>query len=56
MLMVTFAKLALEEKIIPYTPNIIERLMGEIAKRCKDRWMHWSTDGLENMLHIILVR
>jgi len=56
MLMVTFAKLALEGKIIPYTSNVIERLMGEVAKRCKDRWMHWSTDGLENMLRIILVR
>jgi len=56
MLMVTFAKLALEGKIIPYTSNVIERLMGEIAKRCKNRWMHWSTEGLENMLHVILVR
>jgi len=55
-LMVTFAKLALEGIIIPYTSNVIERLMGEIAKRCKNRWMHWSTEGLENMLHIILVR
>jgi len=55
-LMVTFAKLALEGKIIPYTSNVIERLMGEIAKRCKNRWMHWSTEGLENMLHIVLVR
>jgi len=34
-LMVTFAKLALEGVIIPYTSNVIERLMGEIAKRCK---------------------
>ena len=55
-LMVTFAKLALEGKIVPYTSNVIERLMGEVAKRCKDRWMHWSTEGLENMLHIILAR
>jgi len=56
MLMVTFAKLALEGKIVPYTSNVIERLMGEVAKRCKDRWMHWSTEGLENMLQVILVR
>jgi len=55
-LMVTFAKLALEGKIVPYTSNVIERLMGEVAKRCKDRWMHWSTEGLENMIHVILVR
>jgi len=41
---------------VPYTTNQIERLMGEIAKRCKHKWMHWSTEGLENILQIILVR
>ena len=30
--------------------------MGEVAKRVKKRWMHWSTTGLENMLKILLVR
>ena len=54
--MVTFAKLALKNIRIPYTSNAIERLMGEISKRCKHKWMHWSTEGLENMLQIILVR
>jgi len=54
--MVTFAKLALKNIRIPYTSNVIERLMGEISKRCKHKWMHWSTEGLENMLQIILVR
>jgi hypothetical protein len=54
--MVTFAKLALKNIRIPYTSNVIERLMGEISKRCKHRWMHWSTEGLENILQIILVR
>jgi transposase-like protein len=54
--MVTFAKLALKNIQIPYTSNVIERLMGEISKRCKHKWMHWSTEGLENMLQIILVR
>jgi len=52
---VTFAKLALEGKIIQYTSNVIERLMGEVAKRCKDRWMHWSTEGLGNMLLVIIL-
>src|SRR5487761_864130 len=56
-LMVTFAKIALSKGIrIPYTSNAIERLMGEISKRCKHKWMHWSTKGLENMLWILLVR
>jgi len=54
--MVTFAKLSLKNIRIPYTSNAIERLMGEISKRCKHKWMHWSTEGLENILQIILVR
>nr|MDO8080148.1 ISH6 family transposase [Candidatus Freyarchaeota archaeon]MDO8082460.1 ISH6 family transposase [Candidatus Freyarchaeota archaeon] len=41
---------------VPYTNNLIERLMGEIAKRVKNKWMHWSTQGLENLLNILLVR
>lgn len=56
-LMVTFAKLsAIGLDNIPYTSNIIERMMGEIAKRCKHKWAHWSTKGLENMLWILLAR
>lgn len=53
---VTFADLALEDIEIPYTTNKIERLMGEVSKRCKHQWMHWSTNGLRNILTIILVR
>jgi len=34
---VTFAKLALKNIQIPYTSNVIERLMGEISKRCKHK-------------------
>jgi len=41
---------------VPYTNNLIERLMGEVAKRVKNRWMHWSTEGLENLLNILLIR
>ena len=54
--MVTFAELALEGVRIPYTTNRIERLMGEISKRCKHRWMHWSTGGLRDMLTMVLAR
>jgi hypothetical protein len=55
--MVTFAKIALTMNVrIPHTSNAIERLMGEISKRCKHKWAHWSTTGLENMLWIVLVR
>lgn len=54
--LVTFARLAIKQVRVPYTNNLIERLMGEIAKRVKNRWMHWSTTGLENLLTILLVR
>ena len=54
--MVTFAELALEGVRVPYTSNRIERLMGEVSKRCKHKWMHWSTDGLKNVLTLVLVR
>ena len=54
--MVTFAKLTTIGLYIPYTSNVIERMMGEIAKRCKHKWAHWSTEGLENMLWILLTR
>ncbi len=54
--MVTFAKLAVKETCIPLTNNLIERLMGEIAKRIKHKWMHWSTKGLDNLLNILLAR
>ena len=54
--MVTFARLAMKEICIPITNNLIERLMGEIAKRIKHKWMHWSTKGLENLLNILLAR
>jgi transposase-like protein len=54
--MVTFARLAVKERRIPLTNNLVERLMGEVAKRIKHKWMHWSTRGLENLLNILLAR
>ena len=54
--MVTFAELALDGIRIPYTNNRMERLMGEVSKRCKGHWRHWSTEGLRNILAIVLIR
>ena len=54
--MVTFARLAMKGICIHITNNLIERLMGEVAKRVKHKWMHWSTRGLENLLNILLAR
>lgn len=38
--MVTFARLVMKGIQIPMTNNLIERLMGEVAKRVKHKWMH----------------
>lgn len=54
--LMTYALLALSGFAIPYTTNMIERLMGEIAKRVKHKWMHWSTNGLENLVNLLLIR
>ena len=54
--MVVFAKFALNGIRVPWNSNIIERLMGEISKRTKHKWMKWTTKGLETILNIILVR
>lgn len=54
--MVTFARLAVKGVVVPLTSNLVERLMGEIAKRVKHKWMHWSERGLENLLSILLSR
>ena len=54
--MVTFARLAMKGIQIPIANNLVERLMGEVAKRIKHKWMHWSTKGLKNLLNILLAR
>ena len=54
--MVVFAKFAVKGTRVPWNSNIIERLMGEIAKRTKHKWMRWTTKGLETIINIILVR
>jgi len=53
---VTFAVLAVKGRKVPWNSNLIERLMGEIAKRTKHKWMRWTTKGLETILNLILTR
>ena len=53
---VTFAVLAVKGRKVPWNSNLIERLMGEIAKRTKHKWMRWTTKGLETILDLILMR
>ncbi len=54
--MVIFARFAVAGRRVPWNSNIIERLMGEISKRTKHKWMRWTTRGLETIINIILVR
>ena len=55
-MMVTFAEMAMEGMRIPYSSNVIERLMVEVSKRSKNRWMRWSEKGLRSILTLVLVR
>ncbi len=54
--MVVFAKFAVNGRRIPWNSNIIERLMGEIAKRTKHKWMRWTTKGLETIINLTFKR
>jgi hypothetical protein len=54
---VTFARICYQRgKLVPWNNNLIERLMGELSKRIKHKWMHWSTRGLEAIANLILLR
>ena len=46
----------LEGIAIPWHNNWMERLMGEIAKRMKNKWMAWSARGAKNLLNLLLRR
>jgi galactose-1-phosphate uridylyltransferase len=51
-----FAYKRLEGISIPWHNNWMERLMGEIAKRMKNKWMSWSARGAKNLLNLLLRR
>ena len=53
---VTFADAAIEGFEVPWTSNPVERLMGEVNKRCKNQWMRWTAAGLEAILNLQLVK
>ena len=53
---VTFAEAAVEGFEVPWTSNPVERLMGEVSKRCKNQWMRWTEEGLETLLQLRLVK
>ena len=51
-----FAEAALEERTIPWTSNAVERAMGSVSKRCKNKWMRWTEAGLDALLTLRQVR
>jgi len=53
---VTFAEAAIEGLEVHGTSNPAERLIGEVSKRCKNQWMRWTTEGLEALLQLRLVK
>lgn len=52
----TFATLALQGITIPWNSNLVERLMGEVSKRCKHKWMSWTTRGSQALLTLLVTR
>jgi hypothetical protein len=53
---VTFAEQAIKGFEVPWTSNPVERVMGEVSKRCKNQWMRWTATGLEALLQLRLVK
>lgn len=52
----TFAALALQGITVPWTSNVIERLMGTVSKRAKHKWMSWTTAGSQGLLTLLVTR
>ena len=51
---ILFAYKRLEGINIPWHNNKMERKMGEIAKRMKNKWMKWSERGAENLGNLLM--
>jgi len=51
-----FAEAALDGRQIPWTSNAVERAMGSVSKRCKNKWMRWTEAGLDAMITLRQVR
>lgn len=49
-----FAYKKLEGISIPWHNNRMERKMGEISKRMKNKWMSWSAKGAENLASLLM--
>lgn len=49
-----FAKEAVNLVKVPWTNNIMERFIGEVSFRIKNRWAHWGKEGLNAIIHLII--
>jgi hypothetical protein len=52
----TFAALALQGITVPWNSNLVERLMGTVSKRCKHKWMSWTTQGSQGLLTLLVTQ
>lgn len=51
---VMFAEEATDRVEVLWMLNPVERVMGEVAKRCKRGWIQWSEEGLDTLLQLAL--
>jgi hypothetical protein len=51
-----FANEALSLVKVPWTNNIMERFIGEVAFRIKHVWAHWGSEGLNNIIYLVMNR
>ena len=53
---ILFAQEALKYVKIPWTNNIMERFIGEVTFRIKNRWAHWGEIGLNSIIYLIATK
>ena len=49
-----FAKESVNLVKVPWTNNIMERFIGEVSFRIKNIWAHWSKEGLNSIIHLVV--
>jgi hypothetical protein len=46
----------IQQIVVPWHTNLLERLMGEVSKRCKHKWMSWTPHGSRALLTLLTTR
>jgi hypothetical protein len=52
--MLMCAEEATDRVEVLWTLDPVERVMGDVAKRCKRDWIQWSEEGLDTLLQLAL--